>query len=96
MSLFDVSPGSWCIFVNVSRDFLVWLVSLDAVASVHNLPQQLAYAEAFAKADLFFLVSALAKKHAKAIKFLQILKKYIFVEKRKMFCLIKRLFLSFT
>ena len=61
--------------------------------------------EAFAKAYLYFLVSASAKKkkNGEIIKFLGILKKYvsenkyIFVQERKaMFCLIKKLFLSFT
>ena len=31
MPLFDASPCSWCIFLNVSRDFLISLVSLYAV-----------------------------------------------------------------
>ena len=59
--------------------------------------------EAFAKAYLYFLVSASAKKkNGEIIKFLGILKKYvsenkyIFVQERKaMFCLIKKLFFSF-
>ena len=57
---------------------------------------------AFARAYLCFLVSASSKKNAEVIKFLGILKKYvsknnIFVQERKaMFHLIKKLFLSFT
>ena len=59
--------------------------------------------ELFAEAYLCFLVSASAKKNAEVIKFLGILKnmypiiKYIFVQERKaIFYLIKKLFLSFT
>ena len=58
--------------------------------------------EGFLKAYLCFLVFASAKKKAEVIKFLGILKKYvskdnIFVQERKaMFHLVKKLFLSFT
>ena len=58
--------------------------------------------EAFAETYLFFSI-CLGKKNAEVIKFLGISKnmspriKYIFVQERKaMFCLIKKFFLSFT
>ena len=59
--------------------------------------------EAFAEAYHMFFSICLAQKNAEVIKFLGILKimslriETIFVQERKaMFCLIKKLFLSFT
>ena len=70
---------------------------------IHSVRFTSAAFEAFAEAYLCFLVSASAKKNAEVKKFLEILKnmspriKCIFVQERKaMFCLIKKLFLSFT
>ena len=70
---------------------------------IQSVSFTIAVFEAFAKTYLCLLVSASAKKDTKVIKFLGILKnispriKYIFVqEKKTMFHLIKKLFLSFT
>ena len=56
--------------------------------SVRNLSRQSANAEAFAKAYIYFLVSALTKKNAEAIKFLGILKKH--VSKNKIYFCLKK------
>ena len=62
-----------------------------------------AYAVGKCRGIYMFFSVCLGKKNAEAIKFLGILKKYVSknkiyfcLKKRKMFCLIKKLFLSFT